>query len=48
MNIFFHDHNSLEIRARILPKLLFFCHNPGLPVIGKWFARRKLGLAAFD
>ncbi|SOY88140.1 conserved protein of unknown function [Cupriavidus taiwanensis] len=23
------------------PKYLFFCHNPGLPVIGKWFVRRR-------
>ncbi|SOZ52738.1 hypothetical protein CBM2615_A240336 [Cupriavidus taiwanensis] len=23
------------------PKYLFFCHNPGLPVIGKWFVRGR-------
>ncbi|GLC95961.1 hypothetical protein Tamer19_53700 [Cupriavidus sp. TA19] len=28
------------------PKLLFFCHNPVLPVTGKWFVRRRVVFSA--
>jgi large subunit ribosomal protein L31 len=30
------------------PKLLFFCHNPCLPVTGKWFVRRRVVFSAVD
>ncbi|SOY62127.1 hypothetical protein CBM2586_A50372 [Cupriavidus phytorum] len=31
----------LERGPTPFPKYLFFCHNPGLPVIGKWFVRGR-------
>jgi hypothetical protein len=38
----FQTPDDMVTAARVLlSKRLSFWHNPGLPVIGKWFARRK-------